>query len=297
MQKIIIDTDIGDDIDDAFAIALTTQFSQAELIGVTSVFRNAKARAQLVKKLLESTGRQVPVRAGEKLPYKEPFHRFAKDTDTVPPESSTPCQWEESYGTYSVEEGAVEYLAECAEQYGGELCIATIGPMTNLARAIEKYPDKMKRCGKIVSMGGSFEKFMPEWNYLCDPEAADIVIRSGIPFYAVGLDVTLKCPLEEGLLEKFRSSQKPVNQLLSLWLKRWFDFFGFEKSVMHDPLALASIVSDVCKFKKQYVKIELETERGAVHVSDRAEEGYSPVCVAVSADRNKFYNMVETALL
>ena len=155
----------------------------------------------------------------------------------------------------------------------------------------------MKRCGKILSMGGSFKKFAPEWNYLCDPEAADIVIGSGIPFYAVGLDVTLTCPLEAGLLEKFRTSEKPVNKLLSLWLDRWFDFFGFEKSVMHDPLALACTVTDACMFEKKFVAIDLQGERGAAFVSDHEEAGYSPIYVAVSADREKFYNMVESVLL
>lgn len=295
MQKIIIDTDIGDDIDDAFAIALAARLPEAEIVGVTTVFRNTKARAQLVKKLLDGLGTETTVRAGEAFPLKEPFHLFAKDTGA--PETSTPCQWDESYRKYSEEEGAVEFLAESAERWGGELCIAAIGPLTNLARAIERYPDKMKKCGKIVSMGGSFQKFMSEWNYLCDPEAADIVIKSGIPFYAVGLDVTMTCPLEEGLLEKFNASEEPYNRILSQWLKRWFDFFGFEKSVMHDPLAIASIFLDVCRFERRFVKVDLDKERGAVYVSDKEEAGYSPVFVATGADRNKFYQTVESALL
>ena len=295
MQKIIIDTDIGDDIDDAFAIALATRLKEAELVGVTTVFRNTKARVQLVEKLLETSGNGAPVYAGEGIPEKEPFHLFAKDTGA--PEDSMPCQWDESYKAYPVNGGAVEFLAESAERYGEGLTVAAIGPLTNLARAIEKYPDKMKKLGKIVSMGGSFTKFMPEWNYLCDPEAADIVIKSGIPFYAVGLDVTMTCPLNEGLLEKFHVSPKPVNKLLSLWLKRWFAFFEFGKSVMHDPLAVASIVEDLCRFEKKFVKIDLEGERGAAFVSEEQEKGYFPVYVATSADRDKFYKLVETALL
>lgn len=295
MQKIIIDTDIGDDIDDAFAIALATKRKDIELVGVTTVFRNSAARAQLVKKLLECAGAQAEVHAGERFPVKEPFHLFAKDTGA--PEDSAPCQWEGDYARYSVESGAVEFLAESAKKYQKELCIVAIGPLTNLARAIERYPEEMKQCQKIVSMGGSFAKFMPEWNYLCDPEAADIVVRSGIPFYAVGLDVTMTCPLEEGLLEKFAASEKPVNRLLCTWFERWFRFFGFEKSVMHDPLALASVVTDVCGFEKKFVKIDLEGERGAAFLSDGAKQGYSPIFLATQADRQRFYKIVEEALL
>lgn len=295
MQKIIIDTDIGDDIDDAFAIALAAKLKDAELIGITTVFRNTGARAQLAEKLLESAGSSAPVLAGERFPLKEPFHLFAKDTDA--PESSSPCQWDESYAKYPVKSGAVEFLAESAEKYKEELCIAAIGPMTNLARAIERYPDKMRKCGRIVSMGGSFTRFMPEWNYLCDPEAADTIIKSGIPFYAVGLDVTLQCPLEAGLLEKFYASERPVNRLLSLWLGRWFDFFGFEKSVMHDPLAIACIFGDPVKFEERFVKIDLEGERGAAFVSERNERGYSPVFVSKEVDKDKFYATVKENLL
>ncbi len=295
MQKIIIDTDIGDDIDDAFAIALAANLKEAEIVGVTTVFRNSEARAQLVAKLLDCAGVQTAVFAGERFPIKEPFHPFEKDSSA--PETSAPCQWEESYRQYRTEDGAVEFLAESAEKYGKELCILPIGPLTNLARAIQRYPDKMKKCGKIVSMGGSFTEFLPEWNYLCDPEAADTVIGSGIPFYAVGLDVTLKCPLEEGLLEKFYASEKPVNQLLSLWLKRWFAFFGFEKSVMHDPLAVASVFENLVTFAKKYVKIDLSKERGAAFVADTPQEGYSPVYVAETVERDKFYATVKKHLL
>ena len=107
----------------------------------------------------------------------------------------------------------------------------------------------------------------------------------------------MTCPLEEGLLEKFNASEEPNNRILSQWLKRWFDFFGFEKSVMHDPLALASIFTDVCRFERRFVKVDLDKERGAVYVSDKEEAGCSPIFVATAADRNKFYQTVESALL
>ena len=66
---------------------------------------------------------------------------------------------------------------------------------------------------------------------------------------------------------------------------------------MHDPLALACTVTDACMFEKKFVAIDLKGERGAAFVSDHEEAGYSPIYVAVSADREKFYNMVESVLL
>ncbi len=296
-RKIIIDTDIGDDIDDAFALALAAAMPETELVGVTTVFRNTKMRAQLAQKLLETAGRtDVPVFAGERLPYKEPFHVFEKD-EGLPPEDARPCQWEESYGRFPVQEGAVEFLAEAVKRYKEELTIVAIGPLTNLARAIEKYPAAMRKTGSVVTMGGSFQKYASEWNILCDPEAAQIVYASGIPLYAVGLDVTLQCALENDLLENFRSSAKQTNKLLSLWLERWFSFFGFEKSVMHDPLAAASLLKGVCAFRREYVRVELIENRGAIAVSKTAREGFSPVYAAKSVDRERFYSIVRRRLL
>ena len=295
-RKIILDTDIGDDIDDAFALAFALSLAKVEIVGITTVFRNTKERAQLARKLLDTAGLNIPVYAGEPIPEREPIHFFEKDGDGAP-ETQHICQWDETYGNLPVRSGAVEFLAEQAELLGEELTVVAIGPMTNLARAIKSYPKAMKRLGAVISMGGSFEEYCSEWNILCDPEAADVVYGSGIPVYAVGLDVTLKCPLESDLLDSFRASEKPVNKLLSLWLDRWFAFFGFEKSVMHDPLTVACLISDVCTFEKRYVRVELEDMRGAVHTSEDAREGYVPVFVATKVCNEMFYSLIRKAML
>ena len=296
-RKMIIDTDIGDDIDDAFAIALAAKTPGLGLTAVTTVFRNTKARAPLAEKLLAAAGvANIEVFAGEGIPVKEEIRTFEKDKNSRP-EEEDPCQWTEEYASFPVKKGAADYLIRAAEEYGKELTIVAIGPLTNLARAIGRAPGSMKKVGKIICMGGSFTKFMPEWNVLCDPEATQTVYSSGIPFYAVGLDVTLKCPLEQNLLEAFRNSDKPVNRLLSLWLGRWFDYFGFEKSVMHDPLAVACCFEEVCKFKEKFVKVDLENTRGAVCVSDAPQEGYYPVFVAEEVDKDRFYAAVKERLL
>lgn len=295
-RKILLDTDIGDDIDDAFALALALKKADLETVGVTTVFRNTADRAQQVKKFLEVAGKSLPVYAGERLPYKEPFHAFEKDGEGAP-EKQHICQWEESYANYPVEENGVDFIIENVKKYGKELTIVPIGPMTNIARAIEKAPDVMKQVGGIVHMGGWFTNCVPEWNILCDPEAADIVYRSGIDVYAVGLDVTLQCELDDGLLEDFRKSEKPENKQLVQWLDRWFAYFNFEKSVMHDPLVVACIGNDVCSFEKKYVKVNLTDNRGAIEVSDTECEGMMPVCVATAVDKKKFYAIVRNNLL
>ena len=296
MKKYIFDTDIGDDIDDAFALSLLCSLAGKEIAGVTTVFRNTKKRAQLAKTLLAAAGfENVPVYAGESFPYKEPFHLFGKDAENAKPEESAPCQWTEEYAAAKYEDDAVNFIAESAKKYGKDLVLFAVGPLTNLARAIEKE-EAVKHIGAIYTMGGYFSKDQAEWNILCDPEAAQIVYSSGIPVYACGLDVTLRCTLEADLLQAFRDSKKATNRLLIYWLDRWKEFFGFEKSVMHDPLAVASAFADICRFEKRYVKTS-DTNRGAVEAHESQNGGTSPVYVAEDVNPSAFYRLIREKLL
>ena len=294
-KKIILDTDIGDDIDDAFALALLTQIAGAEVIGVTTVFRNTFNRAQQATHFLKTIGKDIPVYAGERLAIKEQIHPFPAESERPGLENESPCQWDKQYEAYSVNDGAVDFIIESAEKYGDQLVIMPVGPLTNIARAIKKAPESMKKVGKIVQMGGWFSNYVPEWNILCDPDAADIVWSSGIPVYAVGLDVTLQCALDEKLMQDFRDSQKTHNKIIVGWLDKWFDFFHFEKSVMHDPLAVACHFEDICTFEKKWVKVNLTDKRGAVMCTDK-KDGY-PINVATNVDKDKFYSFIRRVLL
>lgn len=290
MKKVIFDTDIGDDIDDAFALAALAAEPEAELLGVTTVYRNTAQRARLAQKLLEAAGRaEVPVFAGESIPIKQPIGLFAWEEGPFP-EQKPVCQWSEEYAAFPVRTDAVGFLAESAKRWGEDLILFAVGPLTNLARAIERFPDDMKRIGAVYTMGGRFMQKEAEWNILCDPEAAEIVYSSGIPVYAVGLDVTLRCTLENGLLERVSASERETNRTLALWFDRWSKHFGFAKSVMHDPLAVASAFLPVCRFERRYVRADLESERGSFLTERTEKAGYSPVNVAVDVDRELFYD-------
>ena len=167
--------------------------------------------------------------------------------------------------------------------------ITDAAALSALAQAIRRYPASMKKIGEIRTMGGSFASVRPEWNILCDPEAADTVYSSGIPVYAVGLDVTMRCSLDETLLSRVAASPRATNKLLSLWYGRWSEHFRFPKSVMHDPLAVASAFTQVCRFEKPFVRADLEETRGAMLCQNAPQAGYSPVNVAEDVDRDAFY--------
>lgn len=296
LKKIIIDTDIGDDIDDAFALALLSRMEGVEVVGVTTVFRNTLDRAQQAIHLLKALGKEIPVYAGERLPIKEHVHPFSFEKgDNL--ENAHTCQWGKECENYPVREGAVDFIIECAQKYGKDLVIMPIGPLTNIARAIQKAPQIMKKVGQIVQMGGWFTNYLPEWNIVCDPEAANVVWSFGLPVYAVGLDVTLQCSFDEGMLQEFKTSSLIHNKIIMGWFERWFNSFRFEKSVMHDPLAIASYFDEVCTFKKKYVKVNLTDKRGAVECYDSPFDRSYPIYTAVSVDKEKFYSIVKRTLL
>ncbi|MBQ2712640.1 MAG: nucleoside hydrolase [Clostridia bacterium] len=294
-RKFIFDTDIGDDIDDAFALALLLGKQAESVVGVTTVYRNTAARAQQAMAMLECMGHpEIPVYAGERFPLNREITPFFCEEKGGDYEVRKPCQWTEDLDRYSVTEGAVDFIIESAKKYGKDLWIVPVGALTNVAKAIEKAPEVMRGVGGVMQMGGQFQGFTSEWNIICDPEAADVVWSSGIPVYAVGLNVTLQCGLEPDLLDAFRASAKPHNQLLVKWLDLWFGFFPFAKSVMHDPLAVACLFTNPCTFEKVFVKVR--DDGSALHTSDE-KEGFSPIYAARAVDKSVFYALVKEVLL
>ena len=190
--KILIDTDIGDDIDDAFAVQYALDRPDTEVVAITTVYKNALQRAQMTKKLLTLNGRtDIPVVVGEDMPFKEPLRPFLfekKGEDGL-------------YGLLSEKPdlkdyapdgtNAVDFIIETAEKYPNEIIFCAIGPMTNLAKAILKNRAAIEKYKAIYVMAGNIDQVY-EWNIMCDPEAAKIVFESGLPITAVSGNVTLK---------------------------------------------------------------------------------------------------------
>lgn len=292
--KMILDTDIGDDIDDAFALAFAINHKDIELLGVTTVFKDTISRAHQVSKYLRTIHQtHIQISAGIGKPIQEPIRYFDRDKVDVDGHVYPP-QYDSSYVTYPFNrQHATDFIYEKALEHSGELIIVPIGPLTNIAMTIKKYPDITKHIKKIVLMGGWTTNPTPEWNILCDPEAADVVFRSGIDVYCVGLDVTLQCTVEKDLLDIIKTNQSEHGKLLSLWFERWIKHFNFEKSVMHDPLAVASLVSDVCVFEKKNIYVDLEQTRGSIKVD---EDKGSELFVATQVDKELFYKLFKATI-
>lgn len=253
-MKIWLDTDIGGDIDDALALLLSAAEKQVEIVGVSTVFENTFARARIAKTLLEMCRKtNVPVFAGEGVPYK------AKSVHGMPVQVEKPPK---TYintvfdGAEYCEMGAVEGLKNAVERYGEELSVVTLGALTNVARLMQAYPETAKRIGCLYIMGGAQKMNLNEFNFSCDPEAADVVLSSPVLKKIVTLDVTFRCELSAGQIERLMQCKSMAVRTVMNMSRLWG-----EGMILHDPLALAVAISDeFVTFEKGDLKVELEGE-------------------------------------
>lgn len=287
--RIFIDTDIGDDVDDALAIALAALSPELTLTGVSTVYGNVSARRQLAVQLLRQLGTEVPVEAGVGRSL-----RFQNDTSALPHQ----CRVLAEQPTATANMHGVELLIETVRS-APETVVIALGPLTNIAMAVLLAPDTMKHA-KIVLMGGAFSAVYPEYNILCDPEAANIVLRSGAEIRMIGLDVTVPCILskeEEGVIGSFRDGYRGfLASLCAIWLET----SKSKKITLHDPLTVASLI-DPTLLRMEAAPVRIEMDGGPLRGLTvdlrhpfRQREPLPPanVMIAVSVDAQRTCELV-----
>lgn len=248
---VVIDTDIGDDIDDAFALCLAMQSPEIRLLGVTTVFKNTVARAKIARRLLRLGGfPDIPVAAGASVPLANP-EMFNKKVDV----SEFPCTYRQGWENEKIEaESGTDLLIRLLEESSEPVTVVTLGALTNLADLLRRRPDLKEKIRCIHMMGGAFLINWTEYNFACDPEAAQLVLASQIPIRAVGVDVTLGCMVGQRQIEQLRESSHPCLQMLMDMCKEWTKNGCV---CLHDPLALYSVWDpSVLSFKKEVYQVE-----------------------------------------
>lgn len=274
-QKIILDTDIGDDIDDALALTIILNSPELELLGVTTVFRDAARRAELARHLLQVWDMSTHVAAGTSRPLLQVFEAQL-GTQFQILESETPNE------TGTDEEHAVDFLLRAAresEATSEKLILVPIGPLTNLAVALAREPELANRV-RIVLMGGQWSAPGPEWNIECDPEAAAIVFASGAPIDMIGLDVTLRCKLSAENVSQIENHGTKRCGLLAKLIRLW-QFNAEHAPILHDPLAVLTLLGDCVRFEEKRIEVVLcGDERGRT----KAVEGEPNARGAVDVD-------------
>lgn len=235
-HKVLIDTDIGDDIDDALALALALCSPEIELLGVTTVFGDTKSRAYLAAHILEVYGhKEIPVAVGQQNPLLFRHRPSGVSQAAI----LDPCTSNDMLSSYT----ASELIIETAMAHHGYITLFCFGPLTNIATALLIEPRLFLAIKNIVMIGGSTGIPLPEWNLRSDAQAAKIVLASGIPITLLGWNVTLRCQLRESDIENLRSEHSPqthlLSQLLSVWQRhrpRGHPRLPF----LHDPLTIVA---------------------------------------------------------
>ena len=282
-EKFIIDTDIGDDIDDAYAIAYLSQEIRDSTIGITTVFKNALQRAKITSHLLRLLRWNVPVYTGESKPLKAninflPFEKIC--------ENPTISQYRDSYKDEVIgDESAVDFILDSLKKEQ-KLTLVCVGPLTNIALAIKKDPETFRRANKLLLMAGSFDANRVEWNVRCDPEAFEIVLNSGVPIEMVGFNITKHALLSQEDVDRLSAMESEPLQFLNDITSKYIDYYNRSRlPCMHDPLTASLINHEFVKTKIVKVKADMTEGRKGMCL---AEEDGVPVQVAYEADYPAF---------
>lgn len=300
-MKWIIDTDIGDDIDDLFAIGYALA-CKLDIIGITTVFRSCKLRAKLAKYAVEQYGYNISVYAGEDNPINTPVDAFCKPERWLCDELyqkhlKTGEKWLpqmiEEANDCSIERfSAVDFIGECAKKYGEELGIIAIGPLTNLARTIEKYPE-MQKVGAFYIMGGNFSEQKCEWNVKLDVEAVEIVYKAKVPKFIVGADKTWDNATFD--YERFKnglSASQKAKELEIKSVEKWKKqpLYSKRNPCMHDVIVIDAIANpkEYC-FEKCDVNLIVEGDMRGATIREKEKNCQSDqINVLVDMDEKRF---------
>jgi len=249
-EKIIIDTDIGDDVDDAFAVALALRSPELQILGITTTFGDNETRAKLLDRLLGETGHSdIPVGIGihtqtgsfTQRAYAETGH-FARTTH---PQS-------------------VDFILDQIRKNPGQITLVGIGPLVNIGALIDRDKETFRKLRRVVLMGGSIARGygdlgyfpdrgpQPEWNIKNDIPAAQKLFASGVPIFMMPLDST-QLKLDEVKRAIIFQAGTPLTDALTLLYHEW----GQETPTLFDVMTIAYILNPaLCPTKPLHISVD-----------------------------------------
>jgi purine nucleosidase len=264
----------GSDIDDGFALALAVADPEIDLRLVTTVNGNTDVATAttLTLELLHRVGAaHLPVHRGAARALLHPAERSGVVPDGVPVREPRPGH-------------AAVALVELVRAHPGEVTLVAVGPLTNVALALALDPAFAGALGGLVIMGGVFAgstgaRTMPgEFNVWSDPEAARVVLQSGVVARWVGLDVTRQVRLSRAEAQAMSEDPHPFTAFAGTWSTAWIDHLaatsepGVESCALHDPLAVAAVTRpDLLEFADAHVEVQLDGVARGVVVADRLD--------------------------
>jgi len=254
-KKVLFDTDIGSDIDDAIALTYLLAQPQCELLGITTVSGEPVKRAEMASAICHAAGRKdIPIYPGASEPL------VGKQAQPLAPQHAALGSW--SHDTRFPEGEAIEFLRKTIRAHPGEITLLAVGPMTNLGLLFRTDPEIPHLLKEVVLMCGKFGAKEiswgnTEWNARCDAEATAIVYRSAPPaLRSYGLDVTIQVTMSREEVAK-HFSRDPRLQLVLDFAQVWFA--KQDKIYFHDPLAAVNaFVPGICALERGNVTVELK---------------------------------------
>ncbi len=277
-EKVILDTDIGDDIDDAFAVALALRSPELQILGITTTFGDTETRAKLLDRFLAEVGRpEIPVAAGAPCPPKSNLtqRRYAESSRFAKP--SHP--------------GAVAFLLDQIRRNPGQITLIAIGPLMNIGAAIDQDPATFRKLKSIILMGGSIHRGygdlgfgpptppQPEWNILNDIPSAQKLFAAGVPLFVMPLDAT-QLKLDEVKRAFLFSQGTPTTDALTLLYHQW----GQETPTLFDPMTIAFLVNPaLCPVQPMHIRVD---EKGFTRPDPGPPNAPNPPNAQVCLDSN-----------
>ncbi len=250
--KVLLDTDIGSDIDDAVCLAYLLAEPECELVGITTVTGEAHKRAMMASALCNVAGRSVPIFPGAEEPL------LITQQQPYAPQAAGLARWD--HKTTFPHGQAVAFMRQTIREYPGDILLLTIGPLTNVARLFSGDAEIPSLLRGLVMMCGVFTNRLPgvgplEWNAKLDPHATAIVYGAATSVHrSIGLDVTCQVTMSATeVRQRFHADLlRPVLDFAEVWFQR------ADRITFHDPLAAVSIFAEeICTFERGIVEVEV----------------------------------------
>lgn len=256
-NHLILDTDIGSDVDDAMALLQLVGAGWSTNMSITTVYGDTALRAQIAARYCELIGVTIPIYKGESNPLS------GREVWVSGLEGSL----HSDLGSQIVEDQtASEHILQMSRMSNINLQIVAIGPLTNLAKACLKDPSLPERVSHVFMMGGDFSKQKAEHNFLSDSRAAEIVLEAGFRVTLSGLESTKRVSIPNEEMNPIRELG-PAGSLLFQEIVQWSEFWDAKANIPHDPIAVLTLTNpELFQF----------SELGQISVStDAASEGVS----------------------
>ncbi|MBP2169627.1 inosine-uridine nucleoside N-ribohydrolase [Erwinia toletana] len=277
MKRLIIDCDPGNgiagaNVDDGLALALAMASPDISLELITIVAGNTPVEVgyRVAQDLVARLGLTIPVHKGESQALREPAEPWRQALDQRVHQLQLTHLWHgvrEPMPMVTPEQDAVDAIGQLICDNPGEITLVAIGPLTNVARAMQRYPQLAESVAEIAIMGGVFalDDYLKDTNFGLDPEAAHQVLNSGAAITLVPMDATTQTLMTHQDLDRIAQIDKPLARFVSETFRPWIDYSIKTRNLpgcwIHDALVVAWLLNQRVATASDYL-VDVELHAG-----------------------------------